>query len=147
MPTLRSLRWQHDQASRMMLRLINLIRAHRPGTDAYPIAFQMAEWISLLRSHLASEDEWFYPAMIGSRDGQVSATAAEFQSDMGHLAEQLEVFDRRWSSSAVIGARFGRFRAEAFGLFAAFDCRIAREDHTLYPLAEAKGIGELPSAA
>ena len=131
----------------MMLRLVNLIRAHRRGADAYPIALLIAEWISLLRSHLASEDEWFYPAMIGSPDDQASAIAAEFQSDMGHLAEQLESFDRRWSSSAVIGARFDCFREESFALFAAFDCRIAREDHTLYPLAETRGIGELPSAA
>ena len=63
------------------------------------------------------------------------------------LAGRLEDFDRRWSSSAVIGADFPRFHREAFALFAAFDRRIAREDHTLYPLAETKGIGAIPNAA
>ena len=131
----------------MMLRLVNLIKAHRSGDDAYPIALQMTAWVSLLRSHLASEDEWFYPAMIASFDDRVSATAAEFQVDMGDLAERLEAFERRWSSSAVIRTRFARFRTEAFALFAAFDQRIAREDHMLYPLAELSGIGEQPTAA
>lgn len=131
----------------MMLRLINLIKAHRTGDDAYPIALRLAEWVSLLRTHLASEDEWLYPAMIASDDEQASSTAIRFQTEMGYLAEGLEAFDRNWSSSAVIGARFPSFRAEAFTLFAAFDRRIAHEDQTLYPLAETKGIGAMPSAA
>ncbi|MDQ3075275.1 MAG: hypothetical protein M3Q88_06680 [Pseudomonadota bacterium] len=53
MPTLHSLRWQHDQATQVMLRLINFVAAYRPGDDAYPIALQLAQWVSLLRSHLA----------------------------------------------------------------------------------------------
>jgi len=32
-------------------------------------------------------------------------------------------------------------------LFAAFDRRIAREDRTLYPLADINGIGAMPNAA
>ena len=138
MPTLRSLRWQHDQVSQLMLRLINLIEQYRPGDDAYPIALQLARWTGLLRGHLASEDAWLYPSMIASRDARAAATAASFQADMGHLAERLEAFDRRWSSSAVIGAAFPRFHREALDLFAAFDRRIAREDRCLYPLAEAR---------
>lgn len=147
MPTLRSLRWQHDQVSQLMLRLINLIKAHRPGDDAYPIALQLARWVSLLRGHLASEDEWFYPAMIALRDAEAAAIAHAFQTDMGHLAQKLEAFDRRWSSSSVIDASFARFHREAFDLFAAFDRRIAREDQALYPLAEAKGVGAMTTAA
>ncbi|MDQ3078093.1 MAG: hemerythrin domain-containing protein [Pseudomonadota bacterium] len=130
-----------------MLRLINLIEAYRSGEDAYPIALQLARWTGLLRGHLASEDEWFYPAMIASHHAETAATATAFRTDMGHLAERLEVFVRRWSSSAVIGAGFPRFRREAFALFAAFDRRIAREDHTLYPLAESQGVGAMPNAA
>ena len=147
MPTLHSLRWQHSQASQLMLRLIDLIKAHRPEDDAYPITLQLAQWVSLLRGHLACEDAWFYPAMIASSDAKAVATAREFQTDMGHLAERLEAFDRRWSSSAVIGADFPCFRSAAFRLFAAFDRRISREDQTLYPLAERRGVGALPNAA
>ena len=147
MPTLLTLRWQHDQASQLMLRLIDLIKAHRPEDDAFPITLQLAQWVSLLRAHLVCEDAWFYPAMIASSDVTAVAMASEFQTDMGHLAERLEEFDRRWSSSAVIGGGFPRFHREAFELFAAFDRRIAREDQTLYPLAERRGVGRLPDAA
>ena len=147
MTTLHSLRWQHDQASQMMLRLIHLIRSYRPGEDTYPIALQLARWVSLLRGHLACEDDWFYPAMIASGDAMSAATAREFRADMGDLAQQLEGFDRRWSSSAAIAAAFGQFRREACALFADFDRRIAREDQTLYPLAADRGIGAMPNAA
>lgn len=147
MPTLHTLRWQHSQASQLMLRLIDLIKAHQPGDNAYPITLQLAQWVSLLRAHLVCEDAWFYPTMIASSDATAVAMASEFQADMGHLAERLEEFDRRWSSSAVIGADFAHFRRDAFALFAAFDRRIAREDHTLYPLAELRGVGAMPHAA
>ena len=82
MATLHSLRWQHDQASQLMLRLINLIKAHRPGDDAYPIALQLARWVGLLRGHLACEDDWLYPAMIASLDARAARTAQAFQTDM-----------------------------------------------------------------
>ena len=147
MPTLHTLRWQHSQASQLMLRLIDLIKAHQPGDDAYPITLQLAQWVSLLRGHLACEDGWFYPAMMASSDAQAVATAIEFQTEMGHLAGRLEAFDRRWSSSAVIGTDFPRFHREAFELFAAFDLRISREDQTLYPLAERGGVGARSNAA
>ncbi|MDQ3143351.1 MAG: hemerythrin domain-containing protein [Pseudomonadota bacterium] len=147
MSTLQSLRWQHDQASSGKLRLVNLIEAHRPGDDAYPIALQLARWTGLLRAHLASEYEWFYPALIASPNSETAATARAFQTEMGHLAERLEAFDRRWSSSAVIGAGFSRFHREAFALFAAFDQRISREDRTLYPMAESQGVGAITNAA
>ena len=120
-----------------MLRLINLTAVFRPKDNALPIALQLAQWVSLMRTHLLTEDEWFYPAMIASGDAAAVATATSFQDDMGHLAEQLEAFDRRWSSSAVIVARFASFRQDMLTLFAAFDRRIERENGTLYRLATA----------
>ena len=130
-----------------MLRLVNLINAHRPGDDAFPITLEMAKWVRLLRAHLACEDEWFYPAMIASNDRKAASAARQFQADVGDLAEQLERFDRSWSSSAVIGSCFDCFRQDAFALFAAVDRRIAHEDRQLYPLAETSGIGAMPKAA
>lgn len=147
MPTLHSLRYQHDEASRMMLRLINLIEARGPADDVYPIALQLARWVSLLRSHLASEDQWLYPALVALGGSRAAMVARAFKTEMGHLAQQLEAFDRRWSSSAVIAADFDRFRHEAFALFADFDRRIEREDSVLYPIAESSGIGAMSKAA
>lgn len=147
MPTLQSLSRQHDHALQLTLRLINLMAAHRPHDDPYPIALQLARWVNLLRAHLASEDEWLYPAMIASRDAAAAATASAFQADMGHLAQGLEDFNRRWSCSAAIGADFGGFHRDALELFAAFDRRIAREDRDLYPLARASFFDALTQAA
>ena len=131
----------------MMLRLINLIDAHRADDDAFPIALLLARWVSLLRSHLAMEDEWLYPAVVALGSLRAATIALVFEADMGNLAQRLEAFDRRWSSSAVIAGDFDRFRDEAFALFADFDRRIEREDRTLYPIAEASGVVVMPKAA
>ncbi|MDQ3075274.1 MAG: hypothetical protein M3Q88_06675 [Pseudomonadota bacterium] len=82
-----------------------------------------------------------------SGEATVAATATLFKNDMGDLAEQLEAFDRRWSSSVVIAARFASFRQELLALLAAFDRRIARENDTLYRMAAAIGIGASRTAA
>jgi len=131
----------------MMLRLINLIEARRPADDAYPIALLLARWVSLLRSHLASEDEWLYPTLVALGGPCAAERVRAFETDMGHLAQRLESFDRRWPSSAVIAADFDRFRDEAFALFADFDRRIEREDRILYPIAESIGVGTMSKAA
>lgn len=136
-----SMRRQHAALTDMLLRLVNMVEGHRPGDEAYPISLQLARLIGLLRSHLASEDEWLYPAMIASHERRAAELAEHYRREMGGLAERVEAFERRWSSSSVVAAAFEAFRGDAKALFAAIDERIAREDSQLYPAADSVGLG------
>src|SRR6478672_8257769 len=93
-----SMRRQHDALTEILLRLVNMVDRYRGGPDAYPIAVQLARLVSLLRSHLASEDEWLYPAMVAAHEPGAAALAFGFRAEMGGLASKLEEFERRWSS-------------------------------------------------
>ena len=90
----------------------------------------------MLRSHLALEDEWLYPAMVRSLDPCASEMAENFADEMGGLALELEDFQRRWAVSALVASAFDRFRTDAFALLAEIDRRIDREDAQLLPAAE-----------
>ena len=142
-----SMRRQHDALTEILLRLVNMVDRYRGGPDAYPIAVQLARLVSLLRSHLASEDEWLYPAMVAAHEPGAAALAFGFRAEMGGLASKLEEFERLWSSSSAIAASFDAFRSDARILFVAIDERIAREDAELYPAADRLGIGQVSNAA
>ena len=131
------LRQQHDLATIMTEHLCNLVRDHRPSDDATAIATQLARLIGVLRVHLAEEDEYLYPALMESHDRDAGQLAARFQTDMGALAWTMEEFMQRWSSSAVIALNFSAFRAALEVLLGTLLVRIACENETLYPVADA----------
>ena len=108
------LRRQHDAATQLMSGITGQIGAYRGPDDAYRLTLGIAQLIGLVRVHLMIED----------------------LHDIGGLAEQLEDYARRWSSSAGIAARFDDFHDETRRLFAALKTRAKRENRQLYPLAE-----------
>ena len=73
--------------------------------------------------------------------------ARRFAGEMGDLAERLEEFAIRWSTSAGIAARFDEFRTEAIDIFAAIKVRIRAEKQLLYPLADRLAQPPLRAAA
>ena len=108
------LRRQHDAATQLMTGITGQIGAYCGPDDAYRLTLGIAQLIGLVRVHLMIED----------------------LHDIGGLAEQLEDYARRWSSSAGITARFAEFGDETARLFAALETRIQRENQQLYPLAD-----------
>ncbi|HEV2044254.1 MAG TPA: hemerythrin domain-containing protein [Sphingomicrobium sp.] len=141
MNNLTKLEAQHDALAGMMLRLVNLVQGFNGPDLAYPIAVQLAKLAHLLRLHLATEDEWFYPAMIGSGEPFAVSLATIYRNEVGGIAEQVEAFVAQWNSSVVIALGADRFRDEMLSLFHKIEDRIGREDEELYPLARLLGIG------
>ena len=135
-----SLRRQHHAASLLGTRLRDLVDHYRGGGDAYRVSLQLARLHGLLRLHLIAEDAALYPALLGSGDARTVALAREMQAETGLLAEGLERFMTRWSSSALIGSDFPAFRAELGELLDQLVARIGREDNELYPLADALAV-------
>ena len=147
MNAISKLQAQHDALGRMMLRLINLVEGFQGSGQAMPITMELAKLAHLLRLHLATEDEWFYPAMIASGEPLAELLAASYRAEVGGIAGEVEDFLQRWNSSAVIEIGFVRFRAGLLALLGKIEERIGREDQELYPLALQIGIGEQAKAA
>ncbi|WP_118856057.1 hypothetical protein [Sphingomonas mesophila] len=88
-----------------MLKLIEAIETHRPDEDPVTLAFRSAQLVGTVRRCLAT----------GPR------------RDLHHdlwLATELEDFERRWNSSAVIGGRFDLFARDSRRFLAMIDERM-----------------------
>lgn len=138
---------EHDAACQLMIGLAGQILAYRGRDDADRLTLGVAQLLGLLRLHLMVEDTHLYPELIASGHRQTAAMAQRFADEMGDIAEQLEEFAMRWSSSAGIAAGFDEFREEALAIFAALETRIRRENQQLYPLADRLAEPPLRSAA
>ena len=141
------LRRQHDVATQLMSGITGQIGAYRGPNDAYRLTLGVAQLVGLLRVHLTIEDRHLYPEMIGSAHAPTAALARRFAHDMGDIADQLEDYATRWSSSAGIAARFDDFHDETRRLFTALKTRARRENQQLYPLADRLAEPPLRSAA
>lgn len=130
------LRRQHDAASQAMAGISLQILAYRGRDDAYRLTLGVAQLLGLLRIHLAEEDMYLYPQLINAGDRRTAEMARRFADEMGDIAGRLEEFAMRWSTSAMIDARFDEFRQETRAIFAALETRIRRENQQLYPLAD-----------
>ena len=147
MNAITKLQAQHDALGGMMLRLVNLVEGFQGSEQAMPITVQLAKLAHLLRLHLATEDEWFYPAMMASGESLAELLAASYRAEVDGIAEEVEDFLRRWSSLAVIEIGLVTFRAGLLALLGKIEERIGREDNELYPLARQIGIGDQAKAA
>lgn len=145
--SLTTLRLQHDEISATLLELHNQVAHYRNPGDAPGIVRNLSRLTRVLRAHLALEDEWLYPAMIGSQEPCASQMAEDFAGEMGGLAAELEQFMLRWAVSAMIATSFEDFRRETFAMLAVIDRRIDREDDQLFPAARTLGLGRPASAA
>ena len=141
------LRRQQDAATQLMAGITGQIGAYCGPDDACGLTLSIAQLVGLLRVHLTVEDEHLYPEMIGSGHAQTAALARRFAREMGGIAERLEEFALRWSSSAAIAPRFDEFCDETRRLFAVIETRIRRENEQLYPLADQPARPPLRSAA
>lgn len=135
MNVINNLEAEHHAMAAMMLRLVNMVEGFQGPDQAYAITVDLAKLAHLLRLHLATEDEWFYPAMMNADDPRAASLAATYNDEVGGLAERFEIFLRQWNSSTVIDLGFDRFRAELLGLLHQIEDRIGWEDNELYPLA------------
>ena len=147
MTAINDLEAQHHALAALMLRLVNLVQGFQGPDQAYAITVHLGKLAQLLRLHLTTEDEWFYPAMLNSDEPLAASLAAAYRDEVGGIAQRLEGFLQQWNSSTVIALGFDRFRAELLSLFHQIEERIGREDKELYPLARMIGIGRHCAAA
>lgn len=108
------------------------------GADKQPaaIAQKIVAISSIIKLHLAIEDQVLYPALKRSVSTQVARTATRFQNEMGPLAADFSAFARRWNTEARIRTEPVTMRSEAMAILDRIHRRMQQENRELYPLAE-----------
>ena len=88
-----------------------------------------------LIAHLAIEDRFLYPRLIGGSDPAVAEVARRFQAEMGGLGEKFTGYMSRWTDDEVI-ADWPTFCRETKDILATLLSRISRENEQLYSSTE-----------
>ena len=88
-----------------MLQMLEAIEAHRPGGDATTLAFRSAQLIGTVRRCL------------------VTSEPRNLHCDL-RLAAAIEDYERRWSSSALIGGSFELFKRDSRRFLAMIEDRL-----------------------
>ena len=86
----------------------------------------------VLMVHLAREDGSLYPGLQRSPDAATRALAAQFEAQMGTLAQDYRDYTARWPAEAI-GADWAGFRTDTRRVMLALKRRIQREEIELYP--------------
>lgn len=91
---------------------------------------------SLIKFHLAAEDQVLYPRLAKSGRPDVEALSARYQVEMRGLTEAFGEFVGKWRVPSRLEADPDGFRRDANTVLKALYERLRREDVELYPVAE-----------
>ena len=127
-----TLRQQHDELESLTASLLAAVSSDKRQVVG-SLRWRLAR---TLMAHLALEDRFLYPLMLGSEDARISAIAAEFRSEMGGLADAFATYMTQWSDHAII-EDWPSFCKETRTLLSELGKRMERENHEMYPLMDA----------
>ena len=123
---------QHHELSQMAAELLIAINAPEPR----PVAALRWRLARALLAHLALEDSYLYPALMGSQEPSVAGVAASFREEMGQLAPMFRKYLAEWADLRIAN-EWPVFATETRTIISALRQRILYEDNTLYPVARA----------
>ncbi len=132
-PTLRA---QHAEIEVLAKELLAVVSDERRRSVG-PLRWRLAR---ALIAHLAIEDRFLYPRLIGGSDSAVADVARRFQAEMGGLAARFTGYMSFWTDDEVI-ADWPAFCRETRDILAVLLSRIAREDEHLYGATELQKPG------
>ncbi|MDR3416768.1 MAG: hemerythrin domain-containing protein [Nevskia sp.] len=104
---------------------------------AEDIAKQIVAMSSTIKLHLAAEDNVLYPALAKVSGSAAAVIGKRFHEEMGGIAAAYTDFAHKWNYAPSIAAHPDDFRKHANEIFKALHERIQKENHDLYPAAEA----------
>ena len=122
---------REEELERQMVWMTELIDHETGEACALELELQLSRVVGQWRAMLVLRDRLVYRPAVKHPDGARATMAAACQQRMDALAEQVEEFARRWSSSALITTAFPSFRATALVLLAAMTARLDRERRLL----------------
>ena len=125
------LRAREEELDRQIVWMTELIDQGAGASGAFELELQLSRVVGQWRAMLVLRDRLVYRPAASHRDRDRATMAAACEQRMEALAEQVEEFARRWSSSALIATAFPSFRATALVLLAAMTARLERERRLL----------------
>ncbi|KAF1701468.1 hemerythrin domain-containing protein [Pseudoxanthomonas suwonensis] len=129
-------RYHHDHAA--ILEQIDTLRSlSRAGVreNAEQISQAIVGTASLIKFHLAAEDQVLYPRLARSGLPALESLSARYQAEMQGLAEAFGRFVERWRVPSRLQGDPDGFRHDANTVLRALYDRLRREDRELYPAA------------
>ena len=83
------------------------------------------------------EDQALYPALQRGNNPELTLLGAQYQKDMGPIAQAYEAFARRWNRPESVGRDEQGFRDDANRVLRMVHERMQRENRDFYPHIEA----------
>ena len=105
--------------------------------NAANIASLIVSMSSTIKLHLAVEDQALYPALQRGNHPELTLLGAQYQKDMGPIAQAYEAFARRWNRPESVGRDEQGFRDDANRVLRMVHERMQRENRDFYPRIEA----------
>jgi iron-sulfur cluster repair protein YtfE (RIC family) len=116
-----------------------LRRATQAGIagNATEIARLIVSMSSIIKLHLAVEDQVLYPALRNGGNATLAKMGKKFQDEMGAIATAYMGFAGRWNHAAKLTSDPEGFRADANTVLKILHERMRKENTVFYPAIEA----------
>jgi hypothetical protein len=134
-----SYRAQHAEILRLATDLKRHLSAVSLAADPDPARHILCELSGKLLTHLAAEDDAFYPQMLRAEDAKTRALTRRFVADMHSISDAFRRYAARWGSARAIQANAEAFVRETQRIIQVLAERIRREHVELYSLADSLG--------
>lgn len=105
--------------------------------NAEEIARLIIAMSSIIKLHLAVEDQVLYPALRNGNNEVLARMGTKFQDDMGAIATAYMGFAERWNQASNVARDPEGFRKDANSVLKTVHARMHKEDTVFYPAIEA----------
>jgi len=104
--------------------------------NAAEISKLIVSMSSIIKLHLAVEDQFLYPALRNGSNATLATMGKKFQDEMGSIASAYMVFASRWNNAPKVSCDPEGFRSDANTVLKMLYERIHQENTIFYPAIE-----------
>ena len=132
-----------DKFKNQHVDIIECIAALRKSTqaginaNAAEIARLIVSMSSIIKLHLAVEDQVLYPALRNGSNATLATMGQEFQDEMDSIAGAYMGFAGRWNHATKVANDPEGFRSDANAVLKILYARMQKENTVFYPAIEA----------
>ncbi len=132
-----------DKFKRQHVDIIGCIAALRQASqagvseNAAEIARLIISMSSVIKLHLAVEDQILYPALRSGNNAILARMGQKFQNEMGSIASAYMMFAGRWNQAEKVARDPQGFRSDANSVLKIVHARMQKENTVFYPAIEA----------
>lgn len=110
----------------------SLINMNDVQQNAGNIALHISTLSGKIKIHLSMEDKYLYPELQKSEDERIKKLTADYQKEMGDLAEKFLAYKDKYNTKPKILQNLATIKQETTQIFQAIEKRVQREEKELY---------------